>query len=88
MKKFYLFLSAAILGAGVASAEAPTLETVWQKYYTGFAFDSWNVNTVDWSKPTEITGGYGSRLGIGMGGKVYTLNCKTMSIMEVTNEGL
>ncbi len=89
MKKFYLFLSAAILGAGVASAEAPTLETVWQKYYTDdYAFDSWDVKTIDWSKPDAITGGCGSRLGIGMGGKVYTLNCKTMSIMEVTNEGL
>ena len=88
MKKFYLFLSAALLGAGVASAEAPTLETVWQKYYTDFAFDSWNVSNVDWSKPEEITGGYGSRIGIGMNGKVYTLNCKTMSIMEVSEDGL
>lgn len=88
MKKFYLLLSAALLGAGVASAEAPTLETVWQEYYTDFAFDSWNITTIDWSKPDAITGGYGSRLGIGMNGKVYTLNCKTMNIMEVSKEGL
>ena len=88
MKKFYLFLGAALLGAGAACAAEPTLETVWQKYYTDYAFDSWNVNTIDWSKPGEITAGTGSRIAVGMNGKLYTLNCKTMSIMELTEEGM
>lgn len=91
MKKFYLLLSAAILAAGVASAQ--TLTTVWQKYYTDFAFDSWGFTNVDgvptpnWNSTDAITNGYGSRLAVGMNGKIYTLNCKTMSIMEVCQDG-
>ena len=93
MKKFYLLLSAALLGAGVASAEAPTLETVWQKYYTdGYAFDSWPSErptpNVNWDSTTDIINGNGSRTGIGMNGKVYTINCRTMSIMELSKDGM
>ena len=76
-----------LLGAGAACAAEPTLETVWQKYYTDFNFDAWTGTAVNWNA-TPIMGGTGSRVGTGMNGKVYTINCQTMTIMELSEEGI
>lgn len=85
MKKFYLSLFAAAL-AGSAFAQAPELTEVWSKIYDWKA-DSWSGTAPNWSNPQEIKSGACTRVGVGVNGKIYSVNMLTMSIMEFDAEG-
>lgn len=88
MKKFYLPLVAAatILGAGSAFAQEPELTQVWSKIYDWQA-DSWGSAAPNWSNPEAIKSGACTRVGVGINGKLYSVNMQTMSIMEFDAEG-
>lgn len=88
MKKFYLPLVAAatMFGAGSAFAQEPELTQVWSKIYEWNA-DSWGSAAPDWSNPEAIKTGACTRVGVGINGKLYSVNMLTMSIMEFDEEG-
>lgn len=91
MKKFYLPIVAAatLFGANVATAAEPTLTAVWTKI-SEWPGDAWAGATtpINWNASNDMMGtNTGSRWGVGMNGKIYAVNCRTMSIMEFDQDG-
>ncbi len=91
MKKLYLSIMAAAAAMSMSAAE-PALTEMWSKIYDWQA-DAWGYNkdtqTPDWSATEGVMGAAtGSRWGIGMNGKVYSINCYNNSLISFDAEGL
>ncbi len=81
--------AATLFGANVASAAEPTLTEVWSNV-CDWPADAWGGATapIDWNAENDMMGtNTGSRWGVGMNGKIYAVNCRTMSIMEFDKDG-
>lgn len=92
MKKFYLPLVAAatLFGANVAfAADEPTLTEIWSNI-TDWEGDAWGgiPASIDWSASNDMMGiSTGTRWGVGVNGKIYAVNERTMSIMAFDADG-
>lgn len=92
MKKYYLPFVAAVtlFGANVAfAADEPSLTQIWANIYE-WPGDAWAgaTNPIDWDAANDMMGiNTGSRWGVGLGGKIYAVNCRTMSIMAFDADG-
>lgn len=88
MKKLYfpLVAVATLFGVNSVCAQEAELTEVWTKIYH-FDADKWSGAAPDWSNPEKIKDGSCTRIGTGLNGKIYSLNMRTMSIMEFDAEG-
>lgn len=88
MKKHLLSLAllAAVAVPFNTNAQA-TLETVWQTYYEDPGND-WNGADPDWTSTDAIKPTGCMRFAHGRDGRIYTVNMRTMSIAEITKDGV
>lgn len=64
----------------------PELTEMW-KYLTEDLNDGWDPTVPDWASEDAIKANSCPRFATGMDGKLYTVNMKTMSIAEITENG-
>ena len=87
MKKHLLSVLAAALIVPAVSINAGSGLTQLWKYETKDLNATWTTAAPDWSSETAIKATSCSRFGHGKDGKIYTVNMKTMSIAEITENG-
>ncbi len=88
MKKNLLSIACfAALALSASAASDPGLTEIWKTANIEELKGAWSAAT-DWSNPTAIKATSNPRFATAKDGKVYTVNMMTMSIAEVTLEGL
>lgn len=90
MKKLYLAFMAAAATFSATAAE-PTLTQMWSKIYDWNA-DAWGWtvgNEPSWNATENVMGtATGSRWGVGMDGKIYSINCFNNSLISFDGESM
>lgn len=87
MKKQLLSLVLAAALAPAFNANAQTLTEVW-KYQGQELNGRWDADAPDWSSTDAIKKTSCTRFATGRDGRMYTLNMKTMSIAEISADGM
>lgn len=88
MKKQLLSLAVlATLGLSFDAFAEATLAEVWKTRTTELN-DDWDSTAPNWSNPEAIKATTCARFATGKDGRIYTINMKTMSIAEVTKDGV
>ena len=89
MKKKLLSLAFAAALLPAFNAYGATDPGLTQKWCTPFLeIGDWNGAAADWNSTDAIKNAPCARFATARGGKIYTVNMKTMSIAEVTSDGL
>lgn len=86
MKKQLLSFALAAVLAPAFNSNAQTLTEVW-RYMTDEYNASWDDGVPNWTSETEIKKESCARMATARNGKMYTINMKTMAIMEITADG-
>ncbi|MDE5555741.1 MAG: hypothetical protein K2J10_11255, partial [Muribaculaceae bacterium] len=88
MKKQLLSLAVlATLGLSFDAFAEATLTEVWKTRTTELN-DDWDPTSPDWSNPDAIKSTTCARFATGKDGRIYTINMKTMSIAEISKDGV
>lgn len=88
MKKQLLTLAlAAVLTPAFNANSQATLTEVW-KYQGPELNADWDSNAPDWTSTDAIKQKSCTRFATGRDGRIYTINMKTMSIAEITKDGM
>lgn len=88
MKKHLLSLAViAAIGASVNAYAEATLTEVWKSRTTEFN-DDWDATAPNWASEDAIKSTTCARFATGKDGRIYTINMKTMSIAEITADGV
>lgn len=88
MKKHLLTLAAAVALINPFSANAQaSIEQVWL-YQNAELNADWDGEAPNWSNPDVIKSKACTRFATGKDGRIYTINMKTMSIAEITKDGM
>lgn len=89
MKKKLLslaFVAALLPALNASGASDPGLTQMWKTPF--LEIGDWDGNAASWSTPETVKATPCARFATARDGKVYTVNMVTMSIAEVTDEGL
>ena len=74
-----------IIGASLVFAREPQLTKVWSKTYDT-QVGGYDAAVPDWNNPAAVKSQAGMRNAIGVGGKLYGVDMRTMSVTEFDSE--
>lgn len=75
-----------IIGASLVFAREPQLTKVWSKTYDT-QVGGYDAAVPDWNNPAAVKSQAGMRNAIGVGGKLYGVDMRTMSVTEFDSDG-
>lgn len=75
-----------IIGASLVFAREPQLTKVWSKTYDT-EVGGYDAAVPDWNNPAAVKSQAGMRNAIGVGGKLYGVDMRTMSVTEFDSDG-